>query len=121
MRIRGWGSEGDVVRVLLALALVLWGLSLGLHGLGSATASAAHLFDVWWPAPFLAYGLGGLALDRGALWGGRTMLYLGAAAVSAAILAAHLTLSGVNVGNLVWAAILVFFGVLFLGPRGWRW
>ena len=120
IRIRHGSGEWGVIRTLGAMALVLWGLSTGLDGVGLGHSTLSLLLNTWWPAPFMVYGLVGIALDRTVGFGAHTGLFLAVLVVSGVILVSHLALSGINVGDLVWAAILVVLGLLALKPAR-RW
>ncbi len=103
-----------------AALLMVWGASMALSGLGLGASLAARWLNSYWPVLFLAIGLVGLVPAR--LWGKGRSFYAGLSAASLAVLAMSVRLPGLNVANLVWAAVIMGAGIWLVGRhRWWRW
>ncbi len=103
-----------------AALLLVWGASLALQGLGLGATVAAQVLNRDWPVLFLAIGVVGLIPRR--LWGAGRSFYALLIAGSLLLLASTISVPGLNVGDLIWAAVIVGAGVwLVARRRWWRW
>ncbi len=106
--------------VVAAALLLVWGASLALSGLGLGNSVAAQVLNRYWPVLFLILGVVGLVPRR--LWGAGRSFYAVMAGGSLLLLASTISVSGLNVGDLVWAGVIVGAGVwLVARRRWWRW
>jgi hypothetical protein len=106
--------------VVAAALLLVWGASLALSGLGLGATAAALALNRYWPVLFLALGVWGLVPRR--LWGAGRSFYAVMVGASLLLLASTISVPGFNVGDLVWAAVIVGAGVwLVARRRWWRW
>jgi hypothetical protein len=103
-----------------AALLVVWGTALALSGLGLGRSPAALALGTYWPLPFLMLALVGAARPR--MWDGGRGFYLVLAAVCLLILAGSVSVPGVNVSNLAWAAVIIAGGIwVAVRARRWWW
>jgi hypothetical protein len=108
-------------RWLIGLGLVVWGITVAVPGLGLAHTEAGRLVSIYWPTPFMAYGLIGI-IERlvrgrqGVFW------HLVVLLVAAVLLASHLHVGHFNGWTMFWAVILVAIGgaELLHGENGLR-
>ena len=104
-------------RWIAGLALLLWGAGVALSGLGLGHTEASRLLGVYWPLPFMAYGIlaiGYRAVTRqGGLFTGVLVLL-----ASSAFLASNLYHGHLNVWDLFWALALLALGVEIFGRGG---
>ncbi len=128
MASQNWRGEGfkrhpwrwEIPNVAVAALLLVWGASLALQGLGLGATVEAEWLSRYWPVPFLALGIVGMVPRR--LLGVGRSFYAVMAGVSLLLLARSVSVPGVNVGDLVWAALVVGAGAwLVARRRWWRW
>lgn len=113
-----WG--GRLPSGVAAALLLVWGASLALQGLGLGATAAALALNRYWPVLFLAIGVVGMAPRR--LWGAGRSFYAVMVGASLLLLASTILVPGFNVGDLVWAAVIVGAGVWLVVRRPWwRW
>lgn len=112
-RARGWGMPNGVV----AAALLVWGASLALQGLGLGATAAADALSRWWPGLFVAMGVAGLLSPRRV--GGARSFSAALAGGSLVLLAGAIAVPGFNGSDVVWAAVIVSAGVWVAARRSW--
>lgn len=106
--------------MVVAGLLLVWGASLALQGLGLGATVAAEWLNRYWPVLFLAIGVVGIVPRR--LLGVGRSFYALMVGGSLLLLAGSVSVPGFNVGDLVWAAVVVGAGVwLVARRRWWRW
>lgn len=126
MRMRQQGRYGhrpgrlDVIRLVVASLLVVWGVSLALSGLGLSHSAFGDVFNVYWPVPFALFGLAGLFFGR--TWGRAPGFYGLLLAGGAVLTLVNVRVPGLHMGSLVWAAVVIGVAVVMLiGVRWWWW
>ncbi len=124
VRMSGLGRHYHVVsgRWLLGLALLTWGATLAVGGLGLSGAPVGRLIDVYWPLIFMAWAVAGIveSLVRGR---GGQMLYLLVLVVAAAFQASHLHIGHLHGWTIFWAVVILAVGLEALTRRrspSWR-
>jgi lia operon protein LiaF len=124
VRMNGLSRHHHIVsgRWLLGLALLTWGATLAVGGLGLASAPVGRLIDVYWPLLFMAWAVLGIieSLVRGR---GGQMLYVLVLLVAAAFQASHLHIGHLHGWTIFWAVVILAVGLEALTrrrPRSWR-
>jgi len=116
----GRRSGFRVPRGVGAGLLLVWGASLGLSGLGLGHSPAAVVLNHYWPLPFLAVALWGLIHPQ--RWNSTRPFYFLLLAACLVVLASGWTVSGMNLGTLVWASVILAAAVwVAVHARWWRW
>lgn len=100
--------------------LLVWGVSLGLSGLGLGGSPAAVVLNHYWPLPFVGLAIWGLIEPQ--RWGSGRPFYVVLLAGGLVVLASGWSVGGVNLGTLAWAAVIVAGAVWVAAhARWWRW
>ncbi len=115
MRVRGqpfcdlWPSDQNG-RLLGGALLLVWGLSLALTGLGLQHSAFASAFQLYWPAPFIAWGFLGFLwhLARGT---SGMLFHLLVAALAGLVEVDTLRIAHLAVGTLFIAVLLGGLGL----------
>ena len=106
-------------RLLGGALLLVWGLSLAFAGLGLQHSAFASAFQLYWPAPFIIWGLLGFLwhLARGT---SGMMFYLLVAALAGLAEVDALRIAHLAVGTLFVAVLLGGLGLDVLRGAHWR-
>jgi hypothetical protein len=121
---RAMQSGGDIGfwQLLIGVGLVVGGIVLAVDGLGLQHTVVGQAVDTYWAGPFVLLGLYGILRGVRSRRTGSFFVFVAVTLAAGAFLVGALHLARINAWTLLWAAVLLTFGLSQLGPRrrGWR-